>query len=79
MPIEAFLVARDRSVKQPRPIRKYFGQHAPRLANCLDRIGVLFLLDNLHVLPFDWIFENGWPALLIGMARGCFGNGLGES
>jgi len=47
------------------------------LANCLIVLGVLFLLDNLHVLPFDWIFENGWPALLIGMGAWMLGNGLG--
>jgi len=73
MPIEAFLVARDRSVKQPatypevpRPTR------APVGPIVLIALGVLFLLDNLHVLPFDWIFENGWPVLLIGIGAWMF-------
>jgi hypothetical protein len=68
MPIEAFIVARDRSRKQPATYSE-----EPRPTNTaigpivLIVLGVLFLLDNLHILPFDWIFAKGWPFLLIGM------------
>jgi hypothetical protein len=61
-------VARDRSGKQP---AAYSEKRRPTCAPIgpivLIVLGVLFLLDNLHVLPFDWIFENGWPVLLIGL------------
>jgi hypothetical protein len=68
MPIEAFIVARDRSRSQPAT-----SSEESRLTNApvgpiaLIVLGVLFLLDSLRVLSFDWIFGRGWPFLLIGL------------
>lgn len=31
----------------------------------LITVGVLFLLDNMHVLAFRWVFHDWWPMLLI--------------
>ena len=72
MPIEAFIVARDRTRNQrpsetPIHSEEHRSTHAPVGPIVLIGLGVLFLLDNFHVLPFDWIFGNGWPALLIGI------------
>jgi len=68
MPVEAFIVARDRTRKQPVPSPEERREtRAPIGPIVLIVLGVLFLLDNLHVLPFDWIFDKGWPVLLIGM------------
>ena len=72
MPVEAFIVARDRFRNQRVSETAIYSEghrstHAPVGPIVLIVLGVLFLFDNLHVLPFDWIFENGWPVLLIGM------------
>jgi len=72
MPIEAYIVARDRSrnrqpVEPPVTSEEHQSTHLPIGPIVLIALGVLFLLDNLRVLPFDWIFENGWPVLLIGI------------
>jgi LiaI-LiaF-like transmembrane region/B-box zinc finger len=68
MPIEAFVVARDRS-RNPSaaPSEERRLTHAPVGPIVLIGLGALFLLNNLHVLAFDWIFENGWPVILIGI------------
>ena len=31
----------------------------------LITLGVLFLLDNMHMLAFRWVFRDWWPMLLI--------------
>ena len=72
MPIEAYIVARDRSrnwqaIEPPVNSEEHRSTHLPIGPIVLIALGVLFLLDNLHVLPFDWIFENGWPVVLIGI------------
>jgi hypothetical protein len=71
MPIEAYIVARDRSrnrqtAEPPVISEEHQSTHLPIGPIVLIALGALFLLDNLHVLPFDWIFENAWPVLLIG-------------
>jgi hypothetical protein len=68
MPVEAFIVARDRS-RNPSAERSEVCRqtHAPVGPIVLIVLGALFLLNNLHVLAIDWIFENGWPVVLIGI------------
>jgi len=68
MPVEAFIVARDRS-RNPSAARPEERRptNAPVGPIVLIVLGALFLLNNLHVLVFDWIFENGWPVVLIGI------------
>jgi hypothetical protein len=68
MPIEAFIVARDRTRKQPATFsEEHRAARAPVGPIVLIVLGVVFLLYNLHPLPFDWIFAKGWPVLLIGL------------
>jgi hypothetical protein len=68
MPIEAYIVARDRKRKQPVTYSEERREaRTPIGPIVLIVLGVLFLLDNLHVLAFDWLFDKGWPALLIGI------------
>jgi hypothetical protein len=68
MPVEAFIVARDRS-RNPSAERSEERRptYAPVGPIVLIVLGALFLLNNLHVLAMDWIFENGWPVVLIGI------------
>jgi hypothetical protein len=72
MPIEAFITARDQRKDRP-AIDTTSHSLEPRSARApvgpivLIVLGVLFLLDNLGVLHFDWVFERGWPVLLIGL------------
>jgi hypothetical protein len=68
MPVEAFIVARDRS-RNPSAERSEERRptYAPVGPIVLIVLGALFLLNNLHVLAIDWIFENGWPVVLIGI------------
>jgi hypothetical protein len=68
MPVEAFIVARDRSTnKSAAPSEERRLTQAPVGPIVLIVLGALFLLNNLHVLAIDWIFENGWPVVLIGI------------
>jgi hypothetical protein len=68
MPVEAFIVARDRSRNaSAERSEEHRPTQAPVGPIVLIALGALFLLNNLHVLAFDWIFENGWPVVLIGI------------
>src|SRR6266853_4050199 len=68
MPLEAYLVARDRRRNQPAAFsQEHRAARAPVGPIVLIVLGALFLLYNLHPLPFDWIFAKGWPVLLIGL------------
>jgi hypothetical protein len=72
MPIEAYVAARDRFKTQRAADPAIQSTETP--TTCLPvgpivliALGVLFLLDNFGVLQFDWVFERGWPVLLIGL------------
>jgi hypothetical protein len=72
MPIEAFITARDElkdgpAMDSPAHSVGPLSARAPVGPIVLIVLGVLFLFDNLGILHFDWVFENGWPVLLIGL------------
>jgi hypothetical protein len=68
MPIEAFIVARDRSRPQSASrSEERRPTHAPVGPIVLIGLGALFLLNNLHVLAFDWILVHSLPVVLIGI------------
>jgi hypothetical protein len=74
MPIEAFISAKGRFPNTP---AFEYGAHNAEISSTSTRapigpivliaLGFLFLLDNFRVLQFDWVFEHGWPVLLIGL------------
>jgi hypothetical protein len=72
MPIEALITAR-RQNPGGEAIAQRVHDAAPTCPRApigpivLIVLGVLFLLDNLHVLQIDWIFDRGWPLILIGI------------
>jgi hypothetical protein len=72
MPIEAYITARDR-LKLQRAAEPAIQPTETLSANLpvgpivLIALGVLFLLDNFNVLDFDWVFDRGWPVILIGL------------